>query len=102
VRCVENALPGVEIIRQARPPWLGAGQSLDVLIPSLDLAIEYQGEQHYLALEHWGADAGLAHRRELDERRDACLPCRRQARRGRYDEPVTVASVRARLGLPDG
>ena len=74
VRCVEAAVPDVEIVRQARPAWLGSRQSLDILIPSLEVAIEYQGEQHYLALEHWGGEAGLADRRELDERkRDACL-----------------------------
>jgi hypothetical protein len=102
VRCVETALPGVEIVRQARPPWLGAGQSLDVFVPSLELALEYQGEQHYVALEHWGAEAGLAHRRELDERkRDACLRAGVRLIEWRYDEPVTVGAVRARLGLLD-
>ena len=102
VRCVEAALPGVEILRQARPSWLGAGQSLDVFIPSLELAIEYQGEQHYLALEHWGGEGGLAHRRALDERkRDACLRAGVRLVEWRYDEPVSVAAVRARLGLPD-
>ena len=100
VRCVEAALPDVEIVRQARPPWLGSRQSLDILIPSLEVAIEYQGEQHYLALEHWGGEAGLADRRELDERkRDACLRAGIRLIEWRYDEPVTVEAVRARLGL---
>lgn len=103
VRCVEAALPDVEIVRQARPPWLGAGQSLDILIPSLELAIEYQGEQHYVALEHWGGEAGLATRRELDERkRDACLRAGIRLVEWRYDEPVSVGAVRARLGLVEG
>jgi hypothetical protein len=102
LRCVEAALPDSEILRQARPPWLGGGQSLDILIPSLEVAIEYQGEQHYLALEHWGAAAGLATRRELDERkRDACQRAGIRLVEWRYDEPVSVASVRERLGLVD-
>ena len=102
VRCVEAALPHVEIVRQARPPWLGAGQSLDILIPSLEVAIEYQGEQHYVALEHWDGEAGLAGRRELDERkRDACVRAGIRLVEWRYDEPVTVGAVRTRLGLPD-
>lgn len=102
VRCVETALPDVEIVRQARPPWLGAGQSLDVFIPSLALAIEYQGEQHYVPLEHWGAEARLTHRRELDERkRDACLRAGVRLVEWRYDEAVTVGAVRSRLGLSD-
>ena len=102
VRCVEVALPGVEVVRQARPPWLGGGQSLDIVIPSLDVAIEYQGEQHYLGLVHWGGEAGLAARRELDERkRDACWRAGIRLIEWRYDEPVSVEAVRARLGLPD-
>ncbi len=102
VRCVEAALPGVEIVRQTRPAWLGGRQSLDIMIPSLAVAIEYQGEQHYLALAHWGGEAGLAARRELDERkRDACWRAGIRLVEWRYDEPVSVAAVRARLGLPD-
>ena len=102
LRSVEAALPGVEIVRQARPPWLGGGQSLDIMIPSLEVAIEYQGEQHYLGLAHWGGEAGLAARRELDERkRDACWRAGIRLIEWRYDEPVSVEAVRARLGLPD-
>ncbi len=102
LRCVEAALPAVEIIRQARPAWLGGRQSLDMFIPSLELAIEYQGEQHYVALVHWGAEAGLAARRDLDERkRDACLRAGVRLVEWRYDEPVSVAAVRERLGIGD-
>ena len=102
VRCVEAALPGVEIVRQARPPWLGGGQSLDIVIPSLEVAIEYQGEQHYLGLAHWGGEAGLAARRELDERkRDACWRAGFRLIEWRYDELVSVEAVRARLRLAD-
>ena len=102
VGCVETALPGVEVVRQARPAWLGGGQSLDIFLPSLDLAIEYQGEQHYVALGHWGGEAGLAERRELDERkRDACLRAGVRLVEWRYDEPVSVDAVRRRLGLAE-
>lgn len=96
-RCVQDALPGVEIVREARLPWLGA-QRLDAFVPSLDLAIEYQGEQHYLPLEHWGGDAGLAARRELDERkRDACARAGVRLIEWRYDAPISSERVRRRL-----
>jgi len=36
-------------------------------IPSLDLLIEYQGEQHFLPFEHWGGEVAL----ESQQRRDA-------------------------------
>lgn len=102
VRCVEAALPGLEIVRQARPAWLDTRQSLDILIPSLDVAIEYQGEQHYVALAHWGGEVGLAERRDLDERkREACLRAGIRLVEWRYDEPVSVDAVRVRLGLAE-
>jgi hypothetical protein len=100
--CVEAALPHVAVVRQARPPWLGRGQSLDIFVPSLELAIEYQGEQHFVALDHWGGEVGLAGRRELDERkREACFRAGIRLVEWRYDEPVSVGAVRRRLGLEE-
>lgn len=95
--CVAAALPGVPILEEASPEWLGR-QRLDLFLPSLGLAIEYQGEQHYAALPHWGGEAGLAARRELDERkRDACARAGVRLLEWRYDEAVSVAAVRRRL-----
>jgi hypothetical protein len=100
--CVEAVLPGVAVLREARLPWLGR-QRLDIYVPSLDLAIEYQGEQHFLPYPHLGGEEGLARRRELDERkRDACLRAGVRLIEWRYDEPISEARVRARLGVaPD-
>ncbi len=96
-RCLEGALTGVEIVHEARAPWLAA-QRLDLFVPSLGLAVEYQGEQHYLPLDHWGGEAGLAARRELDERkRDACLRAGVILLEWRYDEPIGIDAVRVRL-----
>jgi hypothetical protein len=96
-RCVETLLPGTAIEREARRPWLGR-QRLDILLPAFDVAIEYQGEQHYLPLEHWGGDVGLQARRELDERkRDACARAGVRLIEWRYDEPISVERVRRRL-----
>ena len=49
-----------------RPDWLGR-QSLDLYIPSLCTAIEYQGIQHYLPVEFFGGEEALALRQELDQ-----------------------------------
>lgn len=102
VACVEAVLPGVTVVREARLPWLGR-QRLDIYVPSLDLAIEYQGEQHFLPYPHLGGEEGLARRRELDERkRDACLRAGVRLIEWRYDEPISEVLVRARLGVaPD-
>jgi very-short-patch-repair endonuclease len=45
------------------------GQEIDVWVPSLRLAIEYHGAQHYQALSAWGGDTALAAAKERDERK---------------------------------
>ncbi len=42
-----------DVLRRARLPFLG-GMELDIFIPSLNFAIEYQGEQHFRAFKHFG------------------------------------------------
>lgn len=96
-RCVALALPSHEVIREASPSWL-APQRLDLFVPTLSLAIEYQGEQHFYPLDHLGGEQGLADREAMDERkRDACRAAGVTLVEWRYDEAVTVEAVRARL-----
>lgn len=54
-----------DTLYQYRPDWLGR-QSLDLYIPSIRTAIEYQGIQHYLPVEFFGGEEALAQRQELD------------------------------------
>ncbi len=42
---------------------------LDIWIPDIQLGIEYQGEQHYQAIDHWGGDDGLKKRQENDKKK---------------------------------
>lgn len=95
--CVENVFPGVEIMREASPSWLN-GQRLDVYIPSLKCAIEYQGEQHYFPLDHLGGEQGLKDRQEMDDRkRIACIKEGVMLIEWRYDDNISVESVEAKL-----
>ena len=57
-----------EVIREASPDWLG-NQRLDIFIPSLNIAIEYQGEQHFKPIELFGGAEGLHKTRERDKRK---------------------------------
>ncbi len=96
-RCVETVLPGIEIVREASPAWLN-GQRLDIYIPSIRCAIEYQGEQHYFPLDHLGGDQGLKDRQEMDDRkRTACLKEDVTLVEWRYDETISVESVTDKL-----
>ena len=57
-----------DTLYQYRPDWLDH-QSLDLFIPSLQTAIEYQGVQHYLPIEFFGGEEALQQRQELDRRK---------------------------------
>ena len=69
-RMVRKAYP--DTLYQYRPEWLGR-QSLDMFIPSLMTAIEYQGIQHYHPVEFFGGEEALKERRRLDlQKRKLC------------------------------
>lgn len=65
-KLVHNKYPSA--LYQYRTSWLGL-QSLDVFIPELNTAIEYQGIQHYEAVEQFGGEEGLADLKERDKRK---------------------------------
>jgi hypothetical protein len=50
---IKSAFPNIEVIQHGRPTWLGR-QHLDVWIPMLNIAIEYQGQQHDNPIEFFG------------------------------------------------
>lgn len=57
-----------DAIYQYRAKWLGI-QSLDIYIPSLCIGIEYQGEQHYKAINLFGGEDGFERRKILDKKK---------------------------------
>lgn len=48
--------------------WLGQ-QSLDIYIPESRIGIEYQGEQHYKAIDIWGGEVALRENQKRDLRK---------------------------------
>jgi hypothetical protein len=84
-------------VHQWRPAFLGM-QSVDIHVPELGLAIEYQGQQHYCPIAHFGGQEGLDLTRARDEKKRVLL-----ARRGvrllewRFDVPITKAALLSHL-----
>ena len=62
---VKDFLADYKIIREASPTWLKP-QRLDIFVPELKLACEYQGEQHYLPVAAWGGEDALDKNKERD------------------------------------
>jgi hypothetical protein len=57
-----------EVLREARLDWLG-GQRIDIFIPALSVAIEYQGEQHFRPVALFGGEAGFREAQVRDKRK---------------------------------
>ena len=58
--------------QHGRPIWLGR-QHLDIYFPSLNIGVEYQGIQHFSAVEYFGGEVSLKKNIERDQRkRELC------------------------------
>jgi len=55
---IKELLANYEVIRHHSPTWL-APMHLDVYVPELSLAIEYQGQQHYMPVDIFGGEEGF-------------------------------------------
>ena len=77
-----------------RPEWLGR-QSLDLYIPSLRTAIEYQGVQHFLPVEFFGGEEALALRQDLDrQKKQLCEENEVRLIEWPYEIPPTATNLR--------
>lgn len=57
-----------EVVREARLNWLG-GQRIDIFVPALSVAIEYQGAQHFRPVALFGGEDGLREAQVRDKRK---------------------------------
>lgn len=65
---VRALLAGYEVIHNGSPEWLKP-QHFDVWVPGLSLALEYQGGQHFEAIEFFGGPEAFEKRKALDRRK---------------------------------
>jgi hypothetical protein len=90
--------PAFSVIREAKTEWLG-NQCIDIYMPDLELAIEYQGQQHYKPVEIFGGIKALEKTKEMDERKKyLCKKNGVEIMYFSYDENLTLEFVEKRLG----
>ena len=87
----------LDAIYQYRPEWLKS-QSLDIYIPSLNIAIEYQGKQHYEPVTFFGGDEGYKKTMERDKRKEGlCKKNNINLIKWKYDEVINVQKLREKI-----
>ena len=65
---VKSLFPRDTVVRHHRPEFLER-MELDIWVPKENLAVEYQGVQHYKPVGQWGGDEGLTRLQERDARK---------------------------------
>lgn len=83
-----------DAIYQYHAPWLGA-QSLDIYVPSINVGIEYQGIQHYEAVDFFGGEEGLKERKELDaQKKKLCKENKVKLIEWKYTKEITLMNAK--------
>ena len=94
---IKQIFPDEPVLREASPPWLGR-QRLDVFLPERNLALEYQGEQHYQAVSAFGGADALARTIERDAlKKRLCEENSVELVYVRFSDPLSITSVKHRL-----
>jgi len=106
-RIVEQLLPRHEVIHHFWPEWLD-GLELDIFVPDLNLALEYQGQQHFQAVDIWGGEESLSKQQARDRKKaERCKEVGVRLVKVNYSDPMTlefVAELLSRAGVlgPNG
>lgn len=86
-----------DAIYQYTAEWLGE-QSIDIYIPSQMIAIEYQGSQHYQAVEFFGGKKGYEQTIKRDDsKKQKCMTQGVTLIEWRFDEPLTEECIKNKI-----
>lgn len=96
-KVVQTFFSNKEVIYHYRGKELN-GLEIDIWVPDLKLAIEYQGEQHFQTIKHWGGEKGLRERIERDKKkRMLCKKVGYDLIEFKYNEDITIKNVEKKL-----
>jgi hypothetical protein len=96
-KIVSTLLPDYKVIRHYRGPELERLE-LDIWIPELKIGIEYQGEQHYRVIKHWGGEEGLKKRIENDQKKkQLCKKLGYHLIEIKYNEEINQKLIKEKL-----
>jgi hypothetical protein len=83
--------------REYSPSWL-KGQRIDIFIPSLQVAIEFHGQQHYDPVEYFGGRKGFSRTKERDQRKaQACKEAGVILIEWKFTEYIVESNLRRKL-----
>ena len=86
-----------DAIYQYTADWLKE-QSLDIFIPSINIAIEYQGIQHYRAVDYFGGEEGF--KKTINRDKDKRNKCSKQGItliEWKFDEPLSEEFIESKI-----
>lgn len=79
-------------------PWFLGRQSIDIYIPEINLAIEYQGQQHYEPISLFGGEEGFKSVQIRDQKKRHILSAHNVCLlEWRYDVPITRETLMHKL-----
>lgn len=97
LQLVKDTFPNDRVVHHARSSWLGR-QHLDIFLPRRNVAIEYQGKQHFVPIDFFGGLEGLYKAQKRDKiKSELCAQNGVKLIYYRFDEPITRTRLKALL-----
>jgi hypothetical protein len=95
--CESILTPKYKILHHYRGKEL-EGLELDLWIPELNVGIEYQGEQHYKIVKHWGGEKGFLERKLRDKKKkELCKKLGYKLIEFKFSEKLTTELVEKKI-----
>ena len=104
-RLIKKIYSKYNVIYQYKPSFLynsitKGQQSLDIYIEDLKIGIEYQGKQHYEAIEIFGGKKGLIETKKRDqEKLERCRQNGVKIIYIKYDEKITEKNIKDKISI---